>query len=174
VTAWVLPTRAATSRFGEALGRRLGAGDTIALIGDLGAGKTTLARAIARGCGITSPVSSPTFGLIHEYPGRLPLFHFDPYRLQRAEDLSDLGFHEFFDRGGVVLVEWADKVEQLLPPERITLRLEIEMERAAAEFHEDSPRLLEVQANGQRYLDLLTQLADAPELRDLRAPGTEI
>jgi tRNA threonylcarbamoyladenosine biosynthesis protein TsaE len=173
MTAWVLPTRAATSRFGEALGKRLQAGDTVALIGDLGAGKTTLAQAIARGCGITSQVSSPTFGLIHEYPGRIPLFHFDPYRLQRAEDLNDLGFHEFFERGGVVLVEWADMVDQLLPPDRITLRLEIDMDTEPIELSEEGPRMLDAQAGGERYLALLAQLAEAPELRDLLASDPE-
>lgn len=175
MTAWVLPTRSATARFGEALGRRLRGGETLALIGDLGAGKTTLAQAIARGLGISSYVSSPTFGLIHEYPGRIPLFHFDPYRLDRAEDLGELGFLEFFERGGVVLVEWADKVEGLLPPERLTLRLEIEWELSQAEIEDEAPRRMEAEARGAACTALLLELAKAAELKDLLAarPGDQ-
>src|SRR5581483_9774605 len=99
-----------TRRFGRALGELLRPGDVVALIGDLGTGKTTLTQAIARGMGITADVSSPTFALVHEYYGPTPLFHFDPYRLDRCEDLADLGFEEYFHRGGVIVVEWADKV----------------------------------------------------------------
>ena len=118
MTTWVLRTREDTARFGEALGRRLRGNQTIALVGDMGAGKTTLVRAIARGVGVTSHVSSPTFGLIHEYPGAPPVFHFDTYRLQSNQQLQDLGFDEFFDRGGIVIVEWADRFPELLPVER--------------------------------------------------------
>src|SRR5690349_18024868 len=110
-----LATRAATTAIGRLLGAQLKPGDVVALIGDLGAGKTTLTQAIAEGMGITSDVSSPTFALIHEYPGTVPLFHIDPYRLDRAEDLAELGFEEYLQRGGVIVVEWADKVADLLP-----------------------------------------------------------
>ncbi len=112
-----------TLRFGELLGSSLRAGDVIALVGDLGAGKTTLTQGIAKGMGITQPVNSPTFSLIHEYPGKIPLFHCDPYRLNSPEALYDLGFEEYFERGGVVIVEWANLVEDLLPEERLTITL---------------------------------------------------
>ena len=161
MTSWLLPTREATNQFGEALGRLLRPGQAIALVGDLGAGKTAITQAIARGMGIQSYVSSPTFGLIHEYPGPIPLFHFDPYRLQRAEDLMDLGYDEYFHRGGVVVIEWADKFPEILPDERLTLRLAIEKDMPLNEVAEDAPRRLEVEAIGAEYRDLLYELKSA-------------
>ena len=119
-----LNSRDETSLFGHLLGERLKAGDVVALEGDLGAGKTTLTQGIARGLGISSMVNSPTFSLIQEYPGRIPLFHCDPYRLESPASLYDIGFEEYFERGGVVVVEWANLVQELLPEERLTIRLE--------------------------------------------------
>ncbi len=157
--------RAQTARWGAALGARLRPGDVVALIGDLGAGKTTLAQALAQGLGIEAPVTSPTFTLIQEYPGPIPMFHFDPYRLERPEDVADLGWEEYFERGGVIVVEWADKVAALLPAERLTLTLEIvapeEMDMEAA----DAPRCLTVEAVGPRYESLLAELEALPEMR---------
>ena len=107
-----------------ALGRRLGAallpGSVLALIGPLGAGKTHLVRAIAEGLDIPNAdvVTSPTFVLIQEYDARLPIYHFDAYRLNGATDFGELGVHEYFQAGGVCLIEWADKVPRG-PAERI-------------------------------------------------------
>jgi tRNA threonylcarbamoyladenosine biosynthesis protein TsaE len=125
-STFLLIEKESTERFGQTLGALLRPGDMIALVGDLGAGKTTLTQAIARGMGITAPVTSPTFALIQEYLGSIPLFHFDTYRLERAEDLADLGFDEYTERGGVLVIEWADRIAPLLPPDRLTLRLKIE------------------------------------------------
>src|SRR5437879_1728646 len=100
----------------EALGRRLAGvlfpGAVVALIGPLGAGKTHLVRAIAEGLGIANPnvVTSPTFVLIQEYDARLPIYHFDAYRLTSEAEFADLGVHEYFQGAGVCLVEWADRV----------------------------------------------------------------
>src|SRR6516164_1264823 len=113
----------------EALGRRLAAhlfpGAVIALIGPLGAGKTNLVRAIAVGLDISNPavVNSPTFVLIQEYDARLPIYHFDAYRLASEAQFADLGVHEYFEGGGVCLVEWADKVPTCLPAERLEIRI---------------------------------------------------
>jgi len=161
VKRWSLPTRADTGRFGDALGRRLCGGETIALVGDLGAGKTTLARAIARGLGIQSPVSSPTFGIVHEYPGPIPLIHFDPYRLNRAEDLLEIGYDEYFERGGVVLIEWADKFPELLPEDYLMLRLEIDLNAEGDANAEDVPRTLQAEAAGPTSGALVTDLIAA-------------
>src|SRR6516225_10063572 len=122
-----LPNLAATRSFGRQLGQRLSAGAVVALIGPLGAGKTHLVRAIAEGLGIPDSrvVSSPTFTLIHEYKGRLPIFHFDVYRLKSPAEFLDLGVAEYFDAGGVCLIEWADRVLEYLPTKRITITLEI-------------------------------------------------
>jgi tRNA threonylcarbamoyladenosine biosynthesis protein TsaE len=122
-----LPNIDATIAFGRALGQKLQPGDMVALIGPLGAGKTHLVRAIAEGLGLPDSrvVSSPTFTLIHEYKGRLPIFHFDVYRLKSPLEFLDLGATEYFEAGGVCLIEWADRVAEYLPEKRITITLEI-------------------------------------------------
>jgi tRNA threonylcarbamoyladenosine biosynthesis protein TsaE len=158
---WDLPERASTARWGEALGKCLRPGDVIGLIGDLGAGKTTLTQAIARGMGITSPVTSPTFTLLQEYPGPIPLFHLDPYRLERPEDLADLGLEEYFERGGVVIVEWADKVETLLPSDRLTLWLEIAEREGGDLLEEDESRRLTAIATESRSTALLEEFTNS-------------
>jgi tRNA threonylcarbamoyladenosine biosynthesis protein TsaE len=113
--------------FGRALGKRLQPNEVVALVGPLGAGKTHLVRAIAEGLDISDSraVSSPTFTLIHEYEGRLPIFHFDVYRLKSPAEFLDLGVAEYFEAGGVCLIEWADRVLEYLPTKRITITLEI-------------------------------------------------
>ena len=103
----------------EALGERLVAvlqpGDIIAYYGDLGAGKTAFTRGLARGLGITEPVTSPTYTIVNEYlSGRLPLFHFDMYRLGSAEELFDIGWEDYLQRGGICAVEWSENVEEAL------------------------------------------------------------
>ncbi|MCL2078632.1 MAG: tRNA (adenosine(37)-N6)-threonylcarbamoyltransferase complex ATPase subunit type 1 TsaE [Oscillospiraceae bacterium] len=95
---------------GEKFGRRLTSGSVVALYGGLGAGKTVFTRGLAMGLGISDFVSSPTFTIVNEYPGNIPLFHFDMYRLENDEELFDIGWDDYLDRGGVCVVEWADKV----------------------------------------------------------------
>lgn len=111
----------ATRRFGAALGRLAEAGLVVGLRGGLGGGKTTFVRGVAEGAGTPDLriVTSPTFALIQEYPGRIPVYHFDAYRLPRIEEFLDLGAEEYFHGDGVCLVEWADRVEPALPGDRI-------------------------------------------------------
>lgn len=105
-----------TENFGRRLGESLSAGDVVAMVGDLGTGKTTLTGYIARGLGIKETVSSPTFTIIKEYnSGRLPLYHFDVYRIGVPEELFNIGADEYFDGDGVCVVEWADLVSEELP-----------------------------------------------------------
>jgi len=106
-----------TVRIGRALGSVLEAGDIVALIGDLGTGKTCLASGIARGLGVSEAyfITSPTFTLINEYPGRIPLAHLDMYRLSGAADLDDIGIDEYFYGNGVMVIEWAEKIRELIP-----------------------------------------------------------
>jgi tRNA threonylcarbamoyladenosine biosynthesis protein TsaE len=116
-----------TERFGAALGEVLPAGTVVALVGTLGAGKTRLVQAVAAALGVPRDVvTSPTFVLVNEYrQGRLPVFHFDTYRLMDDDEFLELGPEEYFDAGGLVLVEWADRVAHLLPAERIEITLEV-------------------------------------------------
>lgn len=114
-----------TEAVGEALARELSAGDVLALYGDLGAGKTCLVRGLARGLGAAAAVTSPTFTLIHEYPGPLPLYHLDLYRLRSAAELEDLGVEDYLYGAGVSAVEWAEKSGPLLPRRRWNVRFEV-------------------------------------------------
>ena len=103
----------------EAIGRKIAAkllpGDIIAYYGDLGAGKTAFTRGLAAGLGVTEQVTSPTYTIVNEYlSGRLPLFHFDMYRLDSADDLFDIGWEDYLARGGVCAVEWSENVEEAL------------------------------------------------------------
>jgi tRNA threonylcarbamoyladenosine biosynthesis protein TsaE len=142
-----LANLAATESFGRRLGGLLFPNAVVALVGPLGAGKTQLSRAIAEGLGIANPaaVTSPTFTLIHEYPARLPIYHFDAYRLNGPNEFLDLGVTEYFEAGGVCLIEWADKVESALPAERLTIRIEVV---------DENRRKVELIPAGERYKSL--------------------
>ena len=104
-----------TEKVGAALGRILPAGTIIAYRGDLGAGKTAFTRGLARGLGYEEPVTSPTYTIVNEYlGGRLPLFHFDMYRLASSDDLWDIGWEDYLERGGICAVEWSENVDDAL------------------------------------------------------------
>jgi tRNA threonylcarbamoyladenosine biosynthesis protein TsaE len=114
-----------TKRFGLELAEKLKPGDVIALIGDLGTGKTTLTKSIAEGLGITEMITSPTFTIVQEYhEGRLPLYHFDVYRIRELEEMYELGYEEYFFGRGVCIVEWADQIMELIPENSIIIRIE--------------------------------------------------
>ena len=117
---------AETVRIGRILGEGLKAGDVVALTGELGSGKTCLTQGIACGLGVPEnyAVTSPTFTLINEYPGRdTALIHVDLYRLQGAVDLADMGFEEYLSGGGVMVIEWADKIPEAVPDGAICIAL---------------------------------------------------
>ena len=104
-----------TERVGAALGKILNPGTVLAYRGDLGAGKTAFTRGLARGLGYAEPVTSPTYTIVNEYlGGRLPLFHFDMYRLASSDDLWDIGWDDYLDRGGVCAVEWSENVDDAM------------------------------------------------------------
>ncbi len=106
---------AETEALGAALGRILPAGTILAYRGDLGAGKTAFTRGLARGLGYTEPVTSPTYTIVNEYlGGRLPLFHFDMYRLASSDDLWDIGWEDYLDRNGICAVEWSENVDDAM------------------------------------------------------------
>lgn len=114
-----------TEAIGEALGRALRGGEVIAYRGGLGLGKTCFTRGLARGLGFTGNVTSPTFALVQEYTGgRLPLYHFDLYRISSIEDLDTTGFFEYLDTGGVLAVEWSENFTAVLPENTVTVSFE--------------------------------------------------
>ena len=115
---------AETEAVGNALGAIVPAGTVIAYLGDLGAGKTAFTRGLARGLGADEPVTSPTYTIVNEYlSGRLPLFHFDMYRLASSEDLFDIGWEDYLERGGVCAVEWSENVADAME-DAITVRID--------------------------------------------------
>ena len=119
-----------TQTLGEQLGKTLKSGDVIALIGDLGTGKTCLTQGIARGIGIAPDevVSSPSYILINEYNGTIPIYHIDLYRLETAAEIAELGLMEYMDSDGICIIEWAERMEHALPENhmRIDIRWEDE------------------------------------------------
>ena len=110
---------AETEAAGEALARRLRPGTVLAYQGGLGMGKTAFTRGLARGLGCEDRVTSPTFTIVNEYEGRIPLFHFDMYRLPDADALFDIGWEDYLDRGGVCAVEWSENVAEALPEDTV-------------------------------------------------------
>ena len=115
----------ATEALGEALGRRLRGGEIVAYYGDLGAGKTAFTRGLARGLDISSRVTSPTYTIVNEYlGGRLPLFHFDMYRLSSADELFDIGWEDYLSRGAVCAVEWSENVQDAFFGDEVVVRIE--------------------------------------------------
>lgn len=136
---------AQTHRLGKRLGELLQAGDVLLLEGNLGAGKTVFAQGVAEGLGITDPVTSPTFTLIHEYEGRLALYHVDLYRLAGGADAAAIGLEDYLWGEGVTLVEWPDRADALLPPEYLSVSL-----RPVAP-QTDTKRAIRLVATGPRY-----------------------
>jgi len=143
-----------TMAVGRRLGRLLRAGDVVALSGPLGSGKTTLTKGLAEGLGVEDGrwVTSPTFVLVHEYPGRVAVFHVDAYRLSGPADAEALGADELWFGEGVAIVEWADRIEGALPEER----LDIAMEHRGRDERE-----LTLRPRGERYERLVGELRGA-------------
>jgi tRNA threonylcarbamoyladenosine biosynthesis protein TsaE len=141
-----------TMAFGRRLAPLLFPSAVVALIGQLGAGKTHLVRAVAEGLDIADSriVNSPTFVLIQEYQARLPIYHFDAYRLRSPAEFVDLGAHEYFAGDGVCLIEWADRVEECLPKEHLRILLEITGETS---------RDLKIEARGEKHAGIVNVLS---------------
>lgn len=149
----VLSSRAETESLGQAIGRGVKGGEVLALIGELGAGKTALVRGIAAGLGVPPvSVSSPTFVMIHEYRGRLPLIHVDLYRLHTNAEAESIGMQDYFTGQAIIVIEWADRFPTLLPEDRLEVRL---THRSLA------TRKAQLTAHGPQSLALLTQIKQA-------------
>lgn len=113
-----------TESFAEKFASTLKRGDTLALFGGLGMGKTAFVRGLAKGLFVTSEVSSPTFALVHEYEGVMPVYHFDMYRITSLEDLFSTGFFDYLDSNGLVVIEWSENIAQYLPQNTTVIRIE--------------------------------------------------
>lgn len=119
-----------TLEIGRLLGENAAPGEVYALIGDLGAGKTVFTKGFAQGLGIEEPVNSPTFTILQIYEeGRIPLYHFDVYRIEEPEEMEEVGFDEYIDGDGVCLIEWAGRIGDLLPPDVTVVRIEKNLDR---------------------------------------------
>ncbi len=141
-----------TKSLGVWLGQRLGPGDFVALVGEMGAGKTHLSTGILAGLAVTRTGGSPTFTLLWEYQGRLPVYHWDVYRVVDPRELDDLGYEEYFYGNGVNIVEWAEQVQGLWPSERLRIDLTY--------GEENDDRVLTFSGTA-RYTELLKELQDA-------------
>lgn len=120
-----IKNEAETVEFGMKIGRQAAPGTVIALTGDLGTGKTTLTKSIAAGLGTEETITSPTFNIVKEYDsGRLPLYHFDVYRIGDIDEMYELGYEEYFYGGGVCVVEWADLIEDIIPQDAVRIQIE--------------------------------------------------
>ncbi len=137
---------AETEAVGEALGSQLRLGDLVVLTGDLGAGKTTFTKGLARGLGVTQRVTSPTFTIVQEYDGRLPVAHVDVYRLDRIQELHDFGFEELLE-SRVTVVEWGEAIARVLPLERVDVRIAMDDGDG-----DDDRRVLRILAVGPGWL----------------------
>ncbi len=145
---------AATFALGRTLGRLLAAGDVVCLTGDLGTGKTLLVQGIAAGLGVSDDVTSPTFTILQVYEtGRLPLYHFDLYRLDSPDELDNIGFAEYTGGAGVAVVEWADKFSAAMPDEHLLIELE-------GGPGGEADRRIELTPAGGRYRRLCEELSD--------------
>ena len=136
------------------VGDLLRAGDVVSLVGDLGAGKTVFARGVARALDVTEPVVSPSFTIVREYEGRMPLVHVDVYRIDTVQELYDLGFEELVRDDAVTLVEWGDMIDGLLPSDRLDVRL--------APGDTDDERVVEIEGHGRSWRARAAELAVGP------------
>ena len=136
VEQFVLKNEEETRAFGLELAAKLTPGKVVALVGDLGTGKTALTKYIAEGLGVKEAITSPTFTIVKEYKsGRLPLYHFDVYRLDTSEDMYELGYEEYFFGQGVSIVEWADLVEEFIPEDAIVIHINYGKSESERKYH---------------------------------------
>jgi len=136
-----------TVELGQILGQILRKGDNVCLTGELGTGKTAFTGGIAKALGIEGYITSPTFTIINEYEGRLSLYHFDVYRISSAGEMFEIGYDEYISGDGVTVIEWAELIKEILPPDRI----DVHIEKNDAE--KTDSRLITMQFHGQRAAD---------------------
>lgn len=139
-----------TFNLAETFARYLKPGTLITLAGDLGAGKTLFAKGVAKGLGVTEHVTSPTFTIINEYQGRIPLYHMDVYRLEDEDEIYEMGFEEYFASQGVILIEWAERIKPVMPDHFIDVIIEKKWDDDGSEY-----RIISFTAVGEEYESLI-------------------
>lgn len=137
-----------TGEVGYRLGQLLNKGDVVCLIGDLGAGKTTITKSIAKALEVEDYITSPTFTIVNEYDGKYPLYHFDVYRISSSEDMHEIGFEEYLYGDGICIIEWANLIEDTLPDEYINIELN----------YKDEGREMIVTAYGEHYENMVKEI----------------
>ena len=141
-----------TIEIGKALGRLLNTGDIVCINGDLGTGKTVFTNGIAKSLGIIEHITSPTFTIVNEYSGRVPFYHFDVYRISDSEEMFEIGFEEYLYGEGIVVIEWADIIKDILPTEVIQVTIQKNLELGI------DARIIEIVFNGSKYRDYKSRL----------------
>lgn len=137
-----------TRKIGDKLGKLLFPGSVVCLIGDLGAGKTTMTQSLAKSLGVDDYITSPTFTIVNQYEGRIPLYHFDVYRIGCSDEMYDIGFDEYIDSEGVCIIEWANIIEDILPEEYLKIELQ----------YKETGREMMLIPFGKKYEDIVEEL----------------
>ncbi|CAH2211925.1 tRNA (adenosine(37)-N6)-threonylcarbamoyltransferase complex ATPase subunit type 1 TsaE [Tepidibacter aestuarii] len=137
-----------TSEIGYRLGQLLNKGDVVCLIGDLGAGKTTITKSIARALEVDDYITSPTFTIVNEYDGKYSLYHFDVYRISSSEDMYEIGFEEYLYGDGICIIEWANLIEDILPDEYMNIELN----------YKDEGREMIITPHGKHYENIVKEI----------------
>ena len=138
-----------TREIGSKLGELLTPKSVICLIGDLGAGKTTMTQSLARALGVDDYITSPTFTIVNEYEGKMPLYHFDVYRIGSSEEMYDIGFDEYIDGEGVCIIEWANLIEDILPDEYLYIEMN----------YIETGREMIITPKGDKYEEIVKELS---------------
>ena len=151
-----------TFLLGKRIGQLLQSSMILCLSGDMGTGKTHFTKGIAAGLGIEDYITSPTFTLINEYKGRIPLYHFDVYRLENSDELNELGYQEYFFGSGVTVIEWADIINDVIPKDRLWIILH--------KIDGDKRRII-IDGAGEEYISLVEELKNLPDIKPLLDEG---
>jgi len=146
-----------TKKLGEEVGKLTKAGDLLAFYGELGAGKTCFIQGISKGLEVKDCVTSPSFTIVNEYQGKIPIYHFDLFRLDNSEDILELGYEEYFYGEGLIVVEWAEKIENFLPKEHLKIDIE---------FKDYYQREISFIPQGDRFNNFLEELSRIENIRD--------
>ncbi|AIS51732.1 tRNA threonylcarbamoyladenosine biosynthesis protein TsaE [Thermoanaerobacter kivui] len=149
---YISKNREETIALGEKLGKLLKSGDIILLYGELGSGKTVFTKGIAKGLGIEEPITSPTFMLVNEHAGEIPLYHFDFYRIEDYTALYDIGYKEYFFGKGVCVIEWPERIIPLIPQERLEVRIQ--------RGEEEEERIITFESFGKRYDNIFKEMSE--------------